>query len=404
MSDKEGEVELRALESLMESLQAMDGTVEDSEGGEEHPPAEFEPFDELGHDWNQVEPAQESHHGPSDAIQQQEGSDQQQQQPHKQLEHRQRKESQDGEQQGEIDLSGLLANVQTLMGGGSLEGLWNVDHDEPGQQQQEDQPKETPEDPQVQEPKPVQEQPQEPQDRDEDVTTQECEPAPEQQRVDASESNNDDSEMFSLPEGLAELTETLKGLPHELGSSCRSLKTLLLTRTRWLHSRRLSMLMLNANRRQILLRVRPRRLSRPINLPALLPKLLLSRSRLLTSSFLFLSRLRLLQRSLLDLPRSQQLPSLRKTTFHWPSPLFLTRYLPLTPRLRQNNLRRIGRRSQKSPNRRLRNFERIVQRIRMLLSRLYPNRLRCNRTRKRNDHKSHRSSRGLRRSPGLRSR
>ncbi|QNP99836.1 Hypothetical protein YALI2_E01152g [Yarrowia lipolytica] len=217
MSDKEGEVELRALESLMESLQAMDGTVEDSEGGEEHPPAEFEPFDELGHDWNQVEPAQESHHGPSDAIQQQEGSDQQQQQPHKQLEHRQRKESQDGEQQGEIDLSGLLANVQTLMGGGSLEGLWNVDHDEPGQQQQEDQPKETPEDPQVQEPKPVQEQPQEPQDRDEDVTTQEREPAPEQQRVDASENNNDDSEMFSLPEGLAELTETLKGLPHELG-------------------------------------------------------------------------------------------------------------------------------------------------------------------------------------------
>ncbi|KAG5357509.1 hypothetical protein CJU90_6348 [Yarrowia sp. C11] len=211
MSDKEGEVELRALESLMESIQAMDGTVEGGEGQEDHPPAEFEPFDELGHDWNQVEPAQESHNGPSDALQhEQDGAEQQQHQ--EQQEQQQQQGSQGGEQQEEIDLSGLLANVQTLMGGDSLEGLWNVEHDEPGLLQQEEQAKETREEPQTQEPEPVKEQSQ---DRVEEV--QDAVQDPLEQRVDASENNDDDSEMFSLPEGLAELTETLKGLPQDIG-------------------------------------------------------------------------------------------------------------------------------------------------------------------------------------------
>lgn len=223
MSDKEGEVELRALESLMESIQAMDGTVEGSEGGDEHPPAEFEPFDELGHDWNPVEPAQESHNGPSDAISQQQheqedAEQQQEQQQHDHQEHQQQQESQGGEGEEEIDLSGLLANVQTLMGGDSLEGLWNVEHEPEHQQEEEQQDKETREESQVHESGPVQEERVE-EVRDEPAQ-EHVQESTEPERVDASQNNNNDdgdSEMFSLPEGLAELTETLKGLPQELG-------------------------------------------------------------------------------------------------------------------------------------------------------------------------------------------
>lgn len=210
MSDKEGDVELSALESLMERIQAMDGAVEGSEGGDEHPPAEFEPFDELGHDWNQVEPSHESHNDPSDALLQRDGQEQQQQHEHQQQEHH---ESQGGEQEEEIDLSGLLANVQTLMGGDSLEGLWGVE---------EEQPKETREESLQELEEPVQEQQEHIQEHQEHQEHQEQHQEPQERVHDdhAAQDTHDasDSEMFSLPEGLAELTETLaKGLPEELG-------------------------------------------------------------------------------------------------------------------------------------------------------------------------------------------
>ncbi|KAG5366340.1 hypothetical protein CJU89_0763 [Yarrowia sp. B02] len=236
MSDKEGEVELRALESLMESIQAMDGSAEGSEGRDEHPPAEFQPFDELGHDWNEVEPAEQS----NDASEQAAPRDDQEQ-GHQ-------------EQQEEIDLSGLLANVQTLMGGDSLEGLWNVEHEEADkvqetrvqeerQVQDEQQPVQDEQRPQEQFQE-HQEQPQEQQEQSEErqetaePSNQVLESSTAQEHVqDAStaqehvqetqehaqdanaQDENNDSEIFSLPEGLGELTEALKGLPQELGES-----------------------------------------------------------------------------------------------------------------------------------------------------------------------------------------